>query len=274
MITNQPFFSICIPVYNGAKTLRETICSVLDQDFSNFEVCVVDNASTDSTPTILSEFTDSRLRVRRNPQLVPPHENWSLAIEMATGKWTKLICADDVLRPHALTKIAEQIKHHLGVQIICGSRDVIDEHGRQVRGLRRVARSGEIMNTQEFRRRILRVGSNPIGEGVCWTWDTTLTQRVGRFSSRWEYFIDLDYWLRLSVLSQVLLSNDHIGSFRISTSSWTSSLGTKAISESLSFFWTHEIMSNQKCLLKARGSLMAILRGLARALFLRRKLAS
>lgn len=265
---SEPFFSICIPVYNGAGTLRETICSVLGQDFTNFELCVVDNASTDATSVILSEFDDSRLRVQRNKEVLPAYENWSLAIQMATGRWTKLICADDILHPNALTRIAEAIHNHSGTQIVCGSRDVINEAGNQVLQPRRLVIAPKTMNLQQFRHWIFRAGSNPIGEAVCWTWDSRLTHQVGCFSSKWHYFIDLDYWLRLTNQSEVLLTNDHIGSFRVSQSSWTSSLGIATVTESLRFFWTHPMMDSQPIFYKIYGSVIAVVRGFARIIFL------
>ena len=98
----EPWISICIPVYNGARTIRATIQSVLDQDFKDFEICIVENASSDDTFQVVQSFEDERIRIVSNNKTVPAWENWSIATSMARGKWIKLVCADDLLDQNAL----------------------------------------------------------------------------------------------------------------------------------------------------------------------------
>ena len=61
-----PFVSVCIPVYNGENYLLDSIKSALKQNYSNFELLIVDNFSTDRTETIVSGLNDSRVRYVRN----------------------------------------------------------------------------------------------------------------------------------------------------------------------------------------------------------------
>lgn len=63
----QPLISICIPVYNGAKFLEETVASVLIQDVDDMEVLIQDNASTDDTPVIIEKLSraDGRIKVEK-----------------------------------------------------------------------------------------------------------------------------------------------------------------------------------------------------------------
>ena len=61
-----PRVSVVIGAYNGERFLRPAIESVLSQTFRDFELIVIDDFSTDSTPQILSEFKDERVRVIRN----------------------------------------------------------------------------------------------------------------------------------------------------------------------------------------------------------------
>ncbi len=62
-----PRVSVLMTTYNGARFLAESIDSVLAQSFTDFELVVVDDASTDATPSILAGYADPRLRVIRNP---------------------------------------------------------------------------------------------------------------------------------------------------------------------------------------------------------------
>ena len=67
-----PRVSVCIPVYNGGQFLAETIHSVLDQTYRDFELVVLDNASTDATGRIAQSFDDARVRVEANPSTIRP----------------------------------------------------------------------------------------------------------------------------------------------------------------------------------------------------------
>lgn len=63
MVTNNPLVSVIIPVYNKRKFIKETIDSVVNQSYQNFEIIVVDDGSTDSSIDIVNSLSDSRLRV-------------------------------------------------------------------------------------------------------------------------------------------------------------------------------------------------------------------
>ncbi|HMO51479.1 MAG TPA: glycosyltransferase family A protein [Kiritimatiellia bacterium] len=98
-------YTIAIPVYNGARTLGAAIASARDQNAPfPFEVLVVDNASTDSTPEIIQTFT-GRVRVLRNPSMVTMYENHNVCLREAAGRHVLFCHADDVLEPHALTTV-------------------------------------------------------------------------------------------------------------------------------------------------------------------------
>ena len=265
----QPWISICIPVYNGARTVRATIQSVLDQRFEDFEICIVENASSDETFQIIQSFTDERIRIVTNDKTVPASENWSIATSMARGKWIKLVCADDLLDPNALINLNGYSKSFPDARVICGTRNVIDENGVQVLRARRIADSEQFIDLVKFQKRICRVGSNPLGESLCWMWQRDVALQIGPFSDKWQYFIDLDYWLRLTSKENVLLVPASLGSFRISRFSWTSKLDWATIGESFSFIMKHPLMRNAPLARRLCGLAMAFFRGLIRITFLR-----
>lgn len=265
---NMTFFSICIPVYNGERFLRETIQSVLNQDFSDFELLIVDNASTDGTREIISSFHDQRIKVIRNEINVPAWENWSIAVTAAKGHWTKLLCADDVLHSDALSKSAQAIANYPDAKVIAGCRNVIDQHGHQVIS----SQSKKIKSTKldQFAivRQTLRRGTNPLGEPLCLIWKSDLTYRTGNFSSKWKYFIDLDYWIRLSEIAPIIRISEELGSFRISSESWTSSIGLKAIDEARDFFLHHDAFRTISYRRRLLGLLVACNKAVLRKGFL------
>ena len=102
-----PRVSVCIPVYNGEQFLAETIRSVLDQSYRDFELVVLDNASTDGTGRIARAVGDPRLRVETNPTTIAQPDNWRAAVDLCRAPLVKLLCADDLLPGATRTHILD-----------------------------------------------------------------------------------------------------------------------------------------------------------------------
>lgn len=96
--------SLGLPVYNGERFVRHAIQSALDQTFTDFELIISDNASTDSTPDICEEFArrDPRIRYIRQEINVGAKANFNRVFEYSQGKYFKWIAADDVCGPRYL----------------------------------------------------------------------------------------------------------------------------------------------------------------------------
>jgi len=101
---NQPKVSVCIPTYNYGRYIAEAIESVLCQSFADFEILVVDDASTDSTEEILRSFAaqDSRVRYIRHEVNTGMVENWNYCLHEARGEYIKFLFADDYFESREL----------------------------------------------------------------------------------------------------------------------------------------------------------------------------
>ena len=113
----QPKVSILIPVYNREKYIGECIQAALAQTYSNIEVIVVDNASTDRTWDICLDFADKdgRVRVFQNEKNIGPVRNWKRCIEEASGDYGKILWSDDLIAPDFVEKTLPLIQDsHVG----------------------------------------------------------------------------------------------------------------------------------------------------------------
>ncbi|WP_405496469.1 glycosyltransferase family 2 protein [Nocardia sp. NBC_00511] len=119
--------SVCVPAYNSARTLETTLRSILDQD-AEMEVLILDNASTDGTGEIARSFDDPRIRVERNAETLPIGENWNKAVALSTGRYVKVVCADDILLPGALHRQLD-VMGDRSIAICSAKFQVIDERG-------------------------------------------------------------------------------------------------------------------------------------------------
>lgn len=123
-----PRFSICIPNYNYADYLGETIDSVLSQDFEDFEIILQDNASTDSSWEVINDYKnrDRRIKAFRNNINIGFAPNLQRASANASGDYLILLSSDDIMLPGALRVYSEIIDSNQGGSgLVIGSNAAI-----------------------------------------------------------------------------------------------------------------------------------------------------
>lgn len=127
-------FSICIPAYNYGHYLGLTIESCLQCDF-DFELVVLDNYSSDSTPLLKEKYIhDKRVKWIRNDSLLPVQKNWNKAVYLTSGKYVKLLQADDILLPNFFKCFNEiNIEDKQNAAIIGHLAVMIDGDGKEIR---------------------------------------------------------------------------------------------------------------------------------------------
>ena len=124
--------SICIPVYNAEKYIEETIKSVLNQSFSNFELIIIDNHSTDDTVNIVKEFKDERIKLFQNNKNLGMVRNWNECLNKVQGKYIQFVCSDDVLYKECLKEKIELMKKNNNIVMVVSNTDIIDSNGKKI----------------------------------------------------------------------------------------------------------------------------------------------
>jgi len=94
-----PRVTIAIPTYNRAQLLSASLRSALDQKYADFEILVLDNASTDDTAAIVKSFSGRRVRYIRNASNIGLFCNWNRAIELNRSPYLAILQDDDELLP-------------------------------------------------------------------------------------------------------------------------------------------------------------------------------
>jgi len=152
MKLNDPFFSICIPNYNYGRFIGATIESVLSQTYQNFEIVVVDNASTDNSVEVVQSFNDSRIRLYQNNYNIGFAPNLQRATSHARGDFIHLLSSDDLMKPHALAAYAHVIRevdepHNL---VLYSAVEYFDNQGR-ITAYREKAEDGYYMRGHKIK---------------------------------------------------------------------------------------------------------------------------
>jgi glycosyltransferase involved in cell wall biosynthesis len=222
----NPTVSVCVPTYNGAAFLEETLESVLGQTYEDFELVVVDDASTDATLDIARSLADERIRVVVNDERIGASANFARAVSLARGTYVKLLCQDDTLYPECLGRQVAAMEAgaaHDVVLVGC-KRDIIDERGRVIYGSRGWRTASGIVDGAAAIRAIVRAGTNLIGEPSSTLCRTDVLDAVGGYARDQQYMIDLDAWVRMLDVGRLSYIAEPLCTFRVSSRSWSARL--------------------------------------------------
>jgi GT2 family glycosyltransferase len=130
-----PLISIVLPVYNpNPDWLRECLESVLDQSYSNWQLCIVDDASSDpQVGALLREYKlqDERIQLSFRKENGHISAASNTALQMASGEYLALLDHDDRLETHALFRVVEAINHNPDVAILYSDEDKLNEEGQR-----------------------------------------------------------------------------------------------------------------------------------------------
>lgn len=232
----SPPVSICIPVYNGERFIASAIASVLEQTFEEFEIVVVDNASTDNTGEIVRQFDDPRVRLVRAQEHVSAVANWNRATALCNGRYVKLLCADDALEPTCLERQFTALERHPQACLAAGLRDIIDETGRPLIRARGLAGMVGFVPGHEAIARSVRRGTNVLGEPASVLIRNETMQAAGPWSGNLPYMIDLELYFRLLDRGGLVAIQESLAVFRVHGSSWSTSIARQQAKQSIELF--------------------------------------
>lgn len=153
MNANQnPTVSIGFAVYNGERYIREAVESILSQTYTDFELIISDNASTDNTATICMEYAakDPRILFHRNSTNIGGANNENLTYTLSKGKYFRWAAHDDVLAPRLLEKLVNILDHDPETVLAYSEIQKIDSEGNSI-GLLQVEKGGQSTPSQRLK---------------------------------------------------------------------------------------------------------------------------
>ena len=128
----MPKLSVCIPTYNCASYLPQAIESVLQQEFTDLELVIADDASTDETPELCRSMSDPRIRYIRYEENAGQAGNFNRCFKEAKGELLTLLSADDFFLPGLLKERVARLDRHPRAGFAVGALQVIDAGGAVV----------------------------------------------------------------------------------------------------------------------------------------------
>jgi glycosyltransferase involved in cell wall biosynthesis len=125
-----PLVSVLLAAHDDASFLAEAIDSILRQTLDDFELVIVDDASTDGTATLLDTVDDKRLRVVRNEEQAGLAASLNRGLDVAEGRYVARLDADDVALPERLERQVERIRAEPRCAVVGSAVVDLDEDGR------------------------------------------------------------------------------------------------------------------------------------------------
>jgi glycosyltransferase involved in cell wall biosynthesis len=216
-----PGVTICIPCYNAARTIAETIESVLAQDYPDFRVLVCDNSSKDNTAAIVAQYSDRGVQLLNNPVVKSAEDNWNFFLEHIPTEHFCLYHADDLYDRNMLSKQVEAFIAN-DTSAVFTLSVLINDQNQEIPARVEIetALPNEFSNRVLFDFPVLFNGilkhSNFIRTPTLFTSKETL-RNVGNFQyQQFRSSSDLDLWLRMSRYKPVVIVPLQLHRYRVS----------------------------------------------------------
>jgi len=190
----NPFFSVIIPTFNRSSKLPICLDSVLSQTFTNFEIVIIDNGSTDNTEKIfLTEYENSRIRYFWQEGSGSPANPRNKGIRKARGVWVAFLDSDDVWYPEKLESVYEVIQAQPETDVTCHNERFFNQTNQKTHKISHVRKADDLYKSMLLDDNCLSPSATTIRKSF-------LTEKELFFNESPDFAIveDYDLWLRLA----------------------------------------------------------------------------
>lgn len=132
-MANTVQFSIFLPTYNGEAYLQECVESILQQQYTNFDLIVLDSGSTDNTLPYLHSLQDDRITIKTTPNRLSIEENWQQILFYPMAAFATIIGQDDIFEPHFLADMVALIQQYPQATLFSAPFRFINANGITIR---------------------------------------------------------------------------------------------------------------------------------------------
>ncbi len=211
-MTELPKISIITPSLNQGRFIEQSICSVLDQGYSNVEMIVIDGGSTDATLDLLKKFEP---RIKWISETDTGQANAiNRGIRMATGEILAYLNSDDYYLPGTFHLVGEYFRTNPDARWLSGYCRNIDRNGEEIRKGIKLYKNFWLKFASLKILKVLNFISQPAT-----FWRRDILNDVGLLDEGLNYTMDYDLWLRIGRLHQLHILRSELACFRIHLSS-------------------------------------------------------
>lgn len=224
-MSRPPALSVVMPVYNAAPFLDESVRSILDQSFADFEFVILDDGSTDGSDLLLKRWAglDPRIRLLENPHRTGAAASSNRVARGAAAPLIARMDADDVACSRRLERQVEALAAHPEAVLVGTLAEIVDESGRRVR-------------PADHKRLGCESAFAPFGHSSVMLRKAAF-ERVGGYREAAEKWEDVDLYLRLARVGRILVIPEALMQFRQTGSSTRSADGEAAFERAMALMY-------------------------------------
>lgn len=204
---NKPKVSIILPTYNGAKYLSDSIESIINQTFADWELIIVNDCSTDNTLEIIQKFADNdkRIKIINNPVNKKLPASLNVGFSYAKGQYFTWTSDDNLYKPEALKKMVQYLDLHPQADLISMNSDYIDENGNYQHNF------ADLFAYERVAANLLQHNN----VGAAFMYRKEIADKVGLYDDFTFCAEDYDYWCRIALAGNIEYTDDNIYQYRI-----------------------------------------------------------
>lgn len=209
----MPLVSVVIPVYNQAPYIEQTIQSVIAQTYSNYELIIVDDASTDGTDKIIAEFADDpKVSIYRNEKNLECARTRNLGYSKARGIYCSNLDSDDTLEQEYLEKCVDGLERHPDAAFVYTRVNKMDSKGGKKPRLRDRIPHRQNYYGSEFENIVKWLNHIPHASTLV---RKSCAMDVGLYDPNLTAGYDWEFMMRLTKKYPALFINEHLYNLRI-----------------------------------------------------------
>ena len=210
----KPIISVIMSSYNHEKFVSESIKSVLNQSFKEFEFLIIDDNSCDKTLKIIEEFKDPRIKVFKNKKNLGMVVNTNYLISQSKGDYIAIINSDDFWEQNKLEKQIEFLENNQNYGVCFTTAKIVNENGQAIKN--NIEDSLKYLEFDRFKfLNYFFFHNNPL----CYP-SALISRKVFDkniyFNPAYIILLDIDFWIRMCLAGfEIKILNEKLTNFRI-----------------------------------------------------------
>lgn len=252
----MPTVSVIIPTYNHEKFINQTIESVLNQTFQDFEIIITDDGSTDNTKNIIKSFNDKRIKFfsfKENKGVPTALNN---CLKHASSKYISLLGSDDLFEKQKLERQVSFLEKNKNIGAVFSWANIIDEKNNLINNKNPLYLRFKQQNKSRYqwlnyffyKSNCLCASSALIRKSI--------HDKVGKYDERYLQLQDFDFWIRLCLKYEIYIIKEPLVKYRFNTDKKNLSADDEEKNNRL--FWEHLSIMNNFLNIKKKEDLLKI----------------
>ena len=201
--------SIVLPTYNGEKFIRDSIGSILNQTYQNWELIIVNDCSNDNTLNIINDYVqkDGRIKVISNEQNLKLPASLNVGFSQAQGEYYTWTSDDNIYKPTAIEAMTKYLDNNADCDLVSFNFDFVDE---------------DLSFKNEFyKNRTTLQLTQHCNIGACFMYRKEIVEKVGKYDEDTFCAEDYDYWCRVAIKGNIHYVDENLYTYRMNPQSLT-----------------------------------------------------